>query len=356
MDGPAKRLGNLVRSRLRLLRRHLEQNQIVQGAVTVAGFPIQTARKRVARYRQSDFGGLPREDATGGESHREILVDPGDRPLHQWVHDHHRKQFRSDGYMVIENVVPANLVANAVREIAGFVGADLADRTTWYRAAGWGLDGMVPMHHAQSLWDVRQYPGIYQVFAEFFGTRRLMVDMNRCIFRPPVNRRFPKISRGTIHWDTDPRRLRPAAVQGVVLLSDVCHEGGGFQCLPDVFRNLNAWLKRYARRDDFNFFYPGLDHWNTTQVEGKAGDVILWSTKLPHGSATNLSDRPRIAAFVSMGPCGEDTQLRESMKTWWLSKRAPDYWRGLPGQLDPEPGPAAVLSHLGFKLIGVSRW
>jgi hypothetical protein len=212
------------------------------------------------------------------------------------------------------------------------------------------------MHHAQSLWDIRQSPNLYQVFTEFFGTPRLMVDINRCIFRPPVHRRFPKISHGSIHWDTDPRGLRPASVQAVVLLSDVGRNGGGFQCLPDVYQSLDAWLKRYARRDNFDFFYPGLNHWKTTQVEGKAGDVILWSTKLPHGSATNLSNRPRVAAFVSMQPCGDDARLRESMKNWWLTKRAPDYWRGLPGQLDPEPGAPPVLSDLGLKLIGVSSW
>ena len=121
-------------------------------------------------------------------------------------------------------------------------------------------------------------------------------------------------------------------------------------------RFIKTWtLSRYARQDDFNFFHPELDHWKTTQIEGNAGDVILWSTKLPHGSATNLSNRPRIAAFVTMQP-NDDAQHRESMKTWWLTKRAPDNWRGLPGQVDPEPGAPAALSELGLKLIGVLPW
>jgi len=44
------------------------------------------------------------------------------------------------------------------------------------------------------------------------------------------------------------------------------------------------------------------------------------------------------------------------MKTWWLTKRAPDQWRGLPGQMDPQPGEPAVLSKLEKKLIGVLPW
>jgi len=260
-----------------------------------------------------------------------------DFPAGQWIQDHHRQQFQAEGYMVIRNVVPADITSNAVREIAAFVGADLADNSTWYGGAQ-VLDGIVPMHQAQSLWDIRQSPNLYQVFTEFYGSPQLRVDMNRCIFRPPVHPDFPAISHGTIHWDADPRVKGPALLQGVVLLPDVSHDGGGFQCLPEVYNYLDVWLERHGYQDDFDFFNPGLNDWKAKQIEGKAGDVILWSTKLPHGTATNLSDSPRVAAFVSMHPATENAHLRESMKTWWLTKRAPDYWRGLPGQVDPEPG------------------
>ena len=223
--------------------------------------------------------------------------------------------------MVVRNVLPAALTTSAVREIAGFLRADLTDNSTWYRAAP-ELDGIVPLHHAQSLWDIRQSPNLYQMFAEFFGNPRLMVDINRCIFRPPVNPRLPAISHGTIHWDTDPRGPRPATVQAVVLLSDVARNEGGFQCIPEIYQNLAAWLEQYAH-DDFDFFNPGLNSWKARQIEGKAGDVILWSTRLPHGTAPNLSNWPRIAAFVTMQPPPNDASLHESMKRWWLTKRAP---------------------------------
>jgi len=255
--------------------------------------------------------------------------------------------------MVIRNVVPASITCNAVREIAAFVGADLADSATWYGGAP-ELDGVVPMHHAQSLWDIRQSPNLYQVFTQFFGTPRLMVDISRCIFRPPVHPDWPTISHGSIHWDTDPRGH--PSLQAVVLLTDVRRDGGGFQCLPEVYQDLDAWLERYARRDDFDFFNPGLNHWKTTQIECNAGDVILWSTRLPHGTATNLSNRPRMAAFVTMQPSADYERLRKSLMNWWLTKRAPDQWRGLAGQVDPEPGAPAALSELGLKLIGALPW
>jgi hypothetical protein len=275
--------------------------------------------------------------------------------VRRWITHKDRLQFHADGYLVIRNVVPETITNNAVLEVSAFMGADLSDSATWYGGAP-VLDGIVPLHHAQSLWDIRQCPNLYQVFTEFHGRAQLRVDINRCVFRPPVHPGFPTISHGTIHWDTDPRLPGPGSLQGVVLLTDVGRNGGGFQCLPKVYQNLDAWLERNAKRSDFDFFNPGLKRLRTKQITGKAGDVVLWSTKLPHGTATNSSKSPRVAAFVSMQVPLDDAHLRESMKTWWQTKRAPDYWRGLPGQVDPEPGAPAVLSDLGLKLIGVLPW
>lgn len=98
---------------------------------------------------------------------------------------------------------------------------------------------------------MRQCPNLYQVFTEFFGTGQLMVDINRCLFRPPVHPGWPTISYGSIHWDADPR-LGPESVQAVVLLTDVGRNGGGFQCLSEIYQNLDAWLERYPLRDDFD--------------------------------------------------------------------------------------------------------
>jgi hypothetical protein len=273
----------------------------------------------------------------------------------RWIQEEDRRRFDTDGYMVIRNMISVEMTRNAVREIAEFLHADLSDSTTWYGSDP-RLDGLVPLHHAQSLWDIRQSSDLYCLFAEFFETGNLMLDINRCLFRAPVNPAFPTLSHGNIHWDTDPRVCGPGSLQAVVLLTDVGRNSGGFQCIPDIYKNLHSWLQTNANSEDFDFFNPGLNDYPATQVEGKAGDVILWSTRLPHGSAANLSTLPRVAMFVTMQPPTESQQYRESMKTWWQTRRAPDHWRGLPGQLDPEPGEPAALSTLGMKLIGLQPW
>jgi hypothetical protein len=52
----------------------------------------------------------------------------------------------------------------------------------------------------------------------------------------------------------------------------------------------------------------------------------------------------------------DSAELRAQMKEWWSNKQAPVYWRGLPGQLEIEPGPPAKLTKLGKKLIGILPW
>jgi hypothetical protein len=119
---------------------------------------------------------------------RDTSLIPPSSDVGHWIKDEDRDRFHSDGYMVIRNVLPASLIGNAIREITAFLGADLHDSSTWYRNAPQN-DGIVPLHHAQSLWDIRQCANLFATFSEFWRTRRLMVDINRCIFRPPCRMR-----------------------------------------------------------------------------------------------------------------------------------------------------------------------
>ncbi len=273
----------------------------------------------------------------------------------EWVTEDHWRSLRREGYAVFRGVVGEGVARPAARAIADRVGADLEDRSTWYGGCPEN-DGVVPMHQAQALWDLRQEPNVHAVFSELWGTSRLYVDVNRCCFRPPADPAHLGLSLGEIHWDTDPRGPRPSSLQGVVLLSDVGRDAGGYHCVPGIYRDLERWLERHARAPEFDFFNPGVSFDEAVQIEGLAGDLIVWSTQLPHGPAPNLSDRPRIAAYVAMGPPPDDPLLLGRMERWWREKRAPPYWRGLPGQLDPEPGPPARLTPLGRKLIGLDAW
>lgn len=273
-----------------------------------------------------------------------------------WISNDTRKKFDSEGYKVVKNVVPKQLIQKACEEIAGVVKADLNDPSTWYNGDGRN-DGIVPVHHLQSLWNIRQNERVFDMFSELWQQdKNLYVDFNRCCFRPPWNLDFPEQGLGEIHWDIDPRKGSKGWIQGIVLLTDIKENTGGFQCIPEIYANLDEWIRLNAMSIEFNHLKPGLEFHPTLQLSGQAGDVILWSTLLPHGPAVNFSDSVRIAAFITISPDKNYHKIDENIIELIHKKRAPKKWRGLPGQLDPEPGPPVKLTELGKKLVGIKPW
>ena len=94
-------------------------------------------------------------------------------------------------------------------------------------------------------------------------------------------------------------------------------------------------------------------------MPGAAGDLIVWDPYLPHGPASHHFSRPRVAQYITMIPVDvipdveKDRQERIKLVQ---ERRVPEWWRGLVGQLDPEPGPPIELTELGRKLIGFDEW
>lgn len=254
------------------------------------------------------------------------------------------------GVVVLRGVVPPELVRRAVRAICQWGDFRMRDRRSWYSRAIVANRGIVPLHHAQALWDIRQHPALHRAFARIWGTRRLMVSQDRCCFRPPMRRRDKRLGRGDLHWDVDPRAEHPGFVQGTVYLTDVGRNAGGFQCAPSVFETLGDRLAD----PDFDVDEPvGADD-PIVQVEGRAGDLIVWDPRMPHGPAPNRSKRPRLAFFVKMDPWSEAARAR--CIAGWRDKRAPPWWRGLAGQRDPEGGSPPRLTALGRRLVGLRKW
>lgn len=274
-----------------------------------------------------------------------------------WISKSDRLLLKSDGYMVMKNVVPDALIKKACQEVASTVGADLNVPSSWYKGHMQN-NGLVPVCHLQSIWDIRQHYNVYSAFSElFYGEKELYVDFNRCCFRPPYNKKYPTLSLGEIHWDIDPRKGSDGWIQGIVLLTDISQNTGGFQCIPSVYQNVESWLAKNAGGDNFDHFNPGLNEHPTLQLNAKAGDIIIWSTLLPHGPARNLSCNPRIAAFMTLTPNPKMAfEEKEERKYLIEAKRAPECWRGLPAQLDPEPGNEIYLNWLGRRVAGISQW
>lgn len=263
----------------------------------------------------------------------------------------HLDSLAYDGYTIVSGLVPEPLVRSARDVICSAVHADLARPDTWYRnePLEWSV---VPVHQAQAFWDIRQWPAVYEAFARLWGSEKLWVSMDRAIFKVPQSTARPDHVDGSVpHWDVDPR---PASgYQGMLYLTDAGPGEGTFECAPSLFRNIEHYLATHeGPLLDVPIDVPGQE---LIELTLRAGDLVIWSSRLPHHGGPNRGSRPRVSMSLAMHPVGGEAERLGRLECW-AQKRAPRWWRGWKGQLDPEPGESATLTELGRRLVGIARW
>lgn len=271
-----------------------------------------------------------------------------------------RTRLDHDGYVIVPDVVPAELIAAVVEDIWQHTGARPGDRASWYKADLISIHGMVEMYHYQSLWNTRQYPRVHEIFAEIHGTDRLWVSLDRTNLKPPADPAYPEHnSQGFIHWDVDtlPYPSIPFRLQGVLALVDTDEAMGGFQGIPELFRDLPHWIP--GQPGDRDPRRPDISGYSITSIPLKAGDMVIWSTLLPHGNGHNVSSKARLAQYITMNPAEEENEeLRQTRIQCWRERRPipARAFRGDPRSIEQEFGQPPVLSSLGRKLLGVDLW
>jgi hypothetical protein len=287
------------------------------------------------------------------------------------VDESDREFFRNNGYVKIENAVPAEDCEAVIEDIHDHTGWDRDDPETWYDPPR-GMDepfsssGMVEMYHRQSMWDVRQHPRVYQAFAELLEEETLWVSIDRVNMTPPRREDHPELSMGFVHWDADlsgvPTPIpQPYGVQGVVYLDDTSAEQGGFCCVPELYREIDdEWLEnRRANREDPNALpAEELEDYEVEFIPGEQGDLVIWDRMTPHGNGENDAEDPRYAQYVLMERADfADVEQREGRIESWRESKAPagDAFGGDPRRLEAETGPAE-LTPLGRKLLGLDPW
>lgn len=273
--------------------------------------------------------------------------------------------WQHNGYVVIEQAVPAAQAAATAAFLWEFEEKDPNDKTTWYTAPRAEMQmkelagtGMVEVYNNQHLWNNRQIQNVYEAFVDIWETEKLWVTIDRANLNFPIRPGFEY--KGFIHWDYDPE-TKPQQVQGVLALADQTDENmGGFQCIPWLYRNYDTWkLTQPNDRDPFKPDVSDLQD-KIVKVPLKAGDLLIFNSALPHGIRPNHSaDKVRIAQYISMAPAQEDNAaLVEWRVNSWKNRIAPEGYAfpGDPRKWEQTKYETAVLSDLGKKLLGLQRW
>jgi len=265
-----------------------------------------------------------------------------------------------DGYIVVPQVLEPAEVDRAASAIWDFLEMTPDEPSVWYdddrrRRSAIDRRGIVPLYHAQALWDCRQSPSIYAVFAELIGRRDLLVSIDRVNMNPPE---APGWSyEGFVHWDIDvSRRPLPDQLQGLVSLSDTPEGAGGFQCVAGFHAIIAEWLdaqgKGYCSR------FPDISDFRLTDVPVRAGDLLVWRGALPHGNTANRGAAPRLAQYITMTPADQFSpeDIAERIRSFreGVAPRSPN---GAALPASPKANALDVeLSPLGRRLLGLEPW
>jgi ectoine hydroxylase-related dioxygenase (phytanoyl-CoA dioxygenase family) len=265
--------------------------------------------------------------------------------------------WEENGYVVVPQAVPqANLDA-VLAAMWEFLGMDAAAPDDWYRDP-LRKGGMVELYQHQALWDNRQHPKVHQAFSEIWATPKLWVSMDRVNMKPPVRADKPEWDHpGFVHWDVDTaQRPIPFGVQGVLYLEDTSEDQGGFCCVPGFHRTFDEWVK--SQPEDRDPRRPDLAELEVKAIPGKAGDLLIWHRLLAHGNGRNLTDKPRLAQYITMAPAKGDEEAGQERVRMWRERLGPAgrAFPGDPRQIEQKLGRTAELTALGRKLLGLDQW
>lgn len=189
------------------------------------------------------------------------------------------KFWKENGYVIIREAIHQTYIKRTVDLIWEIEEKNANDPSTWYTEARREIGmkelantGMVELYNHQYLWDNRTHERIYNAFVDIWGTERLWSSIDRCNLNVPI--RPGHEYKGFIHWDVntaaDPI---PVNVQGVLSLVDTDIEMGGFQCIPELYRNFDEWVK--TQPEDRNPHKPDTTGFTPTKVVTKAGDLMI---------------------------------------------------------------------------------
>src|SRR5262249_43449488 len=118
------------------------------------------------------------------------------------VTDADRARFLEQGFIAVADVVPPDYCERVIEATCAFIGVDHRDPNAFSRYPKQG-HGIVPMHHAQALWDVRQLPAVHEVFSALYGTEKLWVSQDRVSFKIPSRLLPDGFRMDPVHWDGD---------------------------------------------------------------------------------------------------------------------------------------------------------
>jgi Phytanoyl-CoA dioxygenase (PhyH) len=208
--------------------------------------------------------------------------------------------WEENGYVIVRDAAPRAACRELELAIWRHLRADPEDPESWYRCElHQGV--MVQLFDAPGIAEIHASPRIHKAFSQLAGTVDLVMTADRCGFNPPVRRGHPYAGARLHHDLSSFQRPVSPDLQGILYLTDTAEDQGALRLIPGFHKRIDSWLESLPEGRD-----PTLEDLETLgsaeSIAAAAGDLIIWSSALPHGPQANTADRPRIVHYLTMYP------------------------------------------------------
>lgn len=256
-------------------------------------------------------------------------------------------QLEDNGYLVIPGFFNEQLMTKMVEQMFerahSLVGVKRDDPSTWPGHFVKGFD----LWHLPAYYEIRSDRRLYSIFAQLLRDPKLTVSLDRvCIKTPAWIEAEDKsiidmsnlLGHLPVHTDMNLWHIESPAFQASVCLEDCPIGAGGFTVMPGYHKlnKIQTYRAKYEAGEydgqprpppsPESIFEYYIDKEaiarDLVEVPMNKGDLLIWSSRLPHASATNRSNRWRLQCYVRFVSSTERhvsnyrDVVRESVKTF----------------------------------------
>lgn len=208
------------------------------------------------------------------------------------------------GYVIARNLVSEADRKAAVEQILLNQQTTLENQQSWYSTHT--SKGRLSDIQNPAFERIRANKKVHKAYSQLWQTEDLWPSVDNASFYPPNNDKH--LFQGPdLHWDMNFAHAQTLNIQGIVYLTDTAAEQGATTMVPGFQHKLADWLTTLEAGVDP--IKQDLHALGSQPIAGNAGDMVIWHHALPHGSRPNLSDKPRIALFLSHYPGRQFMQL-----------------------------------------------
>lgn len=237
-------------------------------------------------------------------------VEQGERPIETDLPDEpvltqeDLDFWKTNGYIVVRNVVSEAQCTAAREAIWKYLDATPDNPDSWYRPHPGKKGLMVSFFQNTALNTNRSAQRIKMAYKQLYGDTPIYLHVDKVSFNPPQKHDY-KFAGSPLHWDVSLKLPIPYVLQGLLYLTDTEPEDGAFHCVPGFHKQIDKWITGLPAGS--NPRQIAISELKSIPVIGNAGDLVIWHQALPHCATPNKSKLPRMVQYITYLPVVSNT-------------------------------------------------